>query len=124
MKLPADVLASLRGPLLGAALAGCATAPAAAPINREPAPAPSAVTAAAEIVDPVAYDAAAEGARLARADDARIDHDARRERRIAELEADRRARRHRRRAVTPVQAPINPWGSLGPGVIPPNCGRG
>jgi len=103
MKLPVDVLASLRGPLLGAALAGCATAPAAAPITQEPAPEPAAVTAPAEVADPVAYDVAAEAARLARADEARIDHEARRDRRIAEVEADRRRARQARQVHTAPQ---------------------
>ena len=124
MKLPAPVLASLRGSLLGVAIAGCATAPA-APITEEPAPAPAPTAAiVVERPDPVDYDAEAESARLARADDARIDHDARRDRRIAELEADRRARRSRRSAITPNQAPLNPWGPAIHRGLPPNCGRG
>jgi len=102
MKLPVDLLASLRGPLLGVAIAGCATAPAAAPITEEPAPEPAGVAVASEVMDPVGYDAEAEAARLARADDARIDHDSRRDRRIAELEADRRRARQTTR-ISPIQ---------------------
>lgn len=110
MKLPIDVLASLRGPLLGVAIAGCATAPAAAPITQEPAPEPAGGAAAAQVVDPVAYDADAEAARLASADEARIDHDARRDRRIADVEADRRRRSLARRpAPADPVVPVHPW---------------
>lgn len=66
MRLPAKLLACVRGPVAIAALVAC-SAPAAAPVVPEPSAGP-AVQAPPPPVDPVAYDALAEAGRLERAD--------------------------------------------------------
>lgn len=114
MKIGAKVLRELRGPLLVAALsAGCATASPGAP-DPEPAATPPTRTepmVAAAAIDPVAYDAEREAARLERLDRAMASDEARRDRRV---ESEREARRPR-----PAAVPSRP-----PDYLMRLCGRG
>lgn len=102
MKLPASILARLRGPLVAVTMAGCAP-PATAPLTEDAPPAREAELTS----DPVAYDAQAERERLVRLDREHAADEHRRERRIEDAE------------------PRSVFGQIGPGRwIHPACGRG
>ena len=100
MRLPLQVLSQIRGPLLAAAMVGCASSPAEAPEAPAPEPAPEATvdTAAVAAIDPVGYDADAEAERLDRLDRALAAAETRRDRPVDDEEATRRAERARERA--------------------------
>lgn len=109
MRIPNTVIACVRGPLLAASLAGCAAMPAPPePIDSDPAEldAPLILAAVTSRDD----EATLEDARLARADRARRDDEARRERRIEDARA-------RRVAAAPAPVPPSYYYAIA-------CGRG
>ena len=111
MRLPDDILSSLRGPLVAATLSGCAAA--AEPVAIAPEPLTPVPFAAPPTADPVTYDEAAEAARLSASDEAVGADAARRGTRIATNVA-------RARALAAPRVPVNrppDWGRV-------RCGRG